>query len=1009
MRPPAPRTRADVLRDEATEALRRGEALLAAGDPAAARDWLARAHRILPEEPAVAFTLASALLNLQDSGAASLFARAAAATDTREAWLGLAAAQWQAGQVAEAVAALGRMLRDHVLPDPAAAMLGLADAVAEAAGAPGWCGVSAQGVDRTAQLVLRPGTGVTVLVDGRRLRGALPPAGLLTATCREQALLGSPIDLGRLRAVEGYVAATEDGLEGWAWLPGDPDADPLITIASSRHPAQQLQVRARDTSMTAPRPLARPRRFVVSHAALAGLDGPLRIRGPDRRPLAGSPADPGAVARGAVWIARQAARGAPALGRARAGDVPPDLAAAAGLRGPQASAPSEPARPVAVVVPVYRDRALTLACLDSVFASVPPGTPVIVVNDASPEPALGAALADLAAAGRIALIAHRRNLGFPAAANAGLRAAFALTPRHDAVLLNSDTLLPRGRTASWLDRLRAVVQAQADVGTATPLSNDATILSYPHADRANPPPDAPSLAQLDALAARANAGVGVEVPTGVGFCLYIRHECAVEVGLFRPALFAQGYGEENDFCLRARHLGWRHVAAAGVVVGHVGGVSFGAARAALIARNLAVLERLYPGYHALIAAWQGAVPALDPLAPARRRMDALRWAAARSPVARRRAVVLVTHDSGGGVDRVIAGRVAALAAQRTRAIVLRPVPDPNGDGGALPGLCRVDDASGQYPNLVYRLPEETAALVRLLKADRPEHVELHHRLGHHPAIGDLAAYLDVPLDVQQHDYACFCPRITLLGPDGRYCGEPDDVAVCEACVADAGSRLDETIGVAALRLRSAAEFAAARRVVVPSADMAARLRRHFPGIAPLVAPLETDPPAPPPPQAAQPVTVCVIGAIGPEKGYDVLLACARDAAARALPLRFVLVGRSIDDARLLATGRVFVTGHYREADAEALIRAQRAQLAFLPSIWPETWGFTLGLAWRCGLPAVVFDIGAMAARVRATGGGRLLPLGLPPSAINAMLIADAGSPSLAGRQQDRLWTSRPSL
>jgi len=130
----------------------------------------------------------------------------------------------------------------------------------------------------------------------------------------------------------------------------------------------------------------------------------------------------------------------------------------------------------------------------------------------------------------------------------------------------------------------------------------------------------------------------------------------------------------------------------------------------------------------------------------------------------------------------------------------------------------------------------------------------------------------------------------------------------------------------------------------------------------------------------------VIGAIGVEKGYDTLLACARDAAQRDLGLRFVLAGHSIDDDRLLATGRVFITGRYRETDAVALVRSVGADLAFLPSLWPETWGFTLGLAWQAGLRAAVFDIGAMPARVRATGLGWVLPLGMPTSAVNTWML-----------------------
>ncbi|MCW3477593.1 glycosyltransferase, partial [Limobrevibacterium gyesilva] len=622
---------------------------------------------------------------------------------------------------------------------------------------------------------------------------------------------------------------------------------------------------------------------------------------------------------------------------------------------------------------------LTLDCLASVRAHAPPGTRIIVVDDASPEPELARALAALRRRGDITLLSHAANQGFPVSANAGLRAAAALPDRPDIVLLNSDTLVPAG----WLEGLRAAVHAVPDIGTATPLSNDATILSYPDATAANPAPDAAAHARLARLAAAANGGMSVEIPTAVGFCMYIRRECLDAVGLFREDLFAQGYGEENDFCIRARHLGWRHVAVPGVHVAHVGGQSFGAARAQLIARNLAVLERVHPGYRDLIAEFQAA----DPLAEARRRLDSARWRAGRS---RRGAVILVTHDSGGGVERVVRQRCATLRAEGRRPIVLRPVWRREGARAYLPGLCLVGDGSaGAFPNLRFAIPGELAALARLLRADRPAAMEVHHLLGHDHALLQLAEMLGIPVDTHVHDYALFCPRITLVGREGRYCGEPDDAAVCEACVTDLGRNVAEDIPVATLRARSAADLAASRRVVVPAADVAARLRRHFPGAAPEVEPLEDD--ADLPPAAALPATgprrVCVVGGIGTEKGYDVVLACARDAVARGLPLTFTIVGHTPDDGRLLDTGRVFVTGPYREDDAVALIRDQGAHMAWLPSIWPETWCFTLGHAWRAGLAVAAFDIGVPAERIRRTGRGWLLPLGLPAPAINNALLA----------------------
>ena len=122
------------------------------------------------------------------------------------------------------------------------------------------------------------------------------------------------------------------------------------------------------------------------------------------------------------------------------------------------------------------------------------------------------------------------------------------------------------------------------------------------------------------------------------------------------------------------------------------------------------------------------------------------------------------------------------------------------------------------------------------------------------------------------------------------------------------------------------------------------MRRHFHALRPVNVPHEDDRavPEPPRPQTrAGRCRVCVLGAIGVHKGYDILLACARDAAERRLKLDFVVVGHTIDDARLLATGQVFITGRYEQDEAVLLMRRQDASLALLPSIWPETWSFGL--------------------------------------------------------------------
>ncbi len=943
------------------DAWRRSIAATSAGDAPEALRWLDRAHRMLPKDGMIAFALATGLMQAGDlTRAADFFQDLGGRYALADAWAGLAACARMMGDTGRAASAMAAALRASV---PTPTLRALATAVAPASGFPGWCGLDSDGAVHAGDL-----RGVKISLDGApvaanwsggqsRLPDGWQSARLLHVECDGIACLGSPIGIAAITAVEGVVEAKDGGLSGWAWHPADPARDPALTLQGR---TIILTEAADDIALD--RPLARPRRLAIPAASIS-QDGAVSLQGPDGRHLLGSPVDPGLEWRTAAALARAVQHPAAAPSHA------PILA---DIIRPRAVRPSRRPGPVDVVIPVYRGCSQTLACLESVLASIPRGTRVWVVDDASPELGLVEAMAALARQRRIRLIRLPENRGFPAAANAGLRAC---APR-DAVLLNSDTLTPPG----WLDRLRVAAYSAPDIGTVTPLSNDGTIVSYPDISGNNPVPGLAACVATDALARQANAGEVIDIPTGVGFCLYLRRDCLDDAGLLREDSFAQGYGEENDLCMRARRLGWRSVAAVGVFVAHVGGQSFGSARSHLLRRNLAVLNRLHPGYDALVAAHVAA----DPLAPARRRIDVLRWAAGRSRVG---AAILITHGGGGGVDRVVAERGAALDSDGLRTIVLRPADA----GAAHRNRCSV--GGGAFPNLIYAVPEELPDLARLLRPDRPRHVELHHLLGHSHAILGLARLLRLPFDLFVHDYAWFCPRIALVSTARRYCGEPD-VAGCEACVADLGTNLHEDIPVPALLARSSADMASARQVIVPSFDAAARVRRHFPGARPVVQAWEGDamlPPLTPAPPGAR-RRVCVVGAIGVEKGYEVLLACARDARTRSLPLEFVIVGFTADDTRLIDAGPVFVTGEYADADAAALIRAQRAHLAFIPSVWPETWCFALSRAWEAGLAVAAFDLGAQAERIRAAGRGWLLPLGLQARAVNDALLSLQAQP-----------------
>jgi GT2 family glycosyltransferase len=246
-----------------------------------------------------------------------------------------------------------------------------------------------------------------------------------------------------------------------------------------------------------------------------------------------------------------------------------------------------------VIIPVYKGLAQTRRCVESVLANrqlVPFAT--VIVDDASPEPQIGAYLDQLAREGRIELVRNETNEGFVRSANRGMR----LHADRDVVLLNSDTEVAN----DWLDRLSASAYANERIATATPFSNNATICSYPYEGWTGAMPGTLSLGELDRMFAQTNARESVDIPTAVGFCMFVRRQCLDAIGLFDAERFGRGYGEENDFCMRAGKAGWRHVLAADVFVFHEGGVSFSDERFTLVRENARVLVEAHPEYNRVV-------------------------------------------------------------------------------------------------------------------------------------------------------------------------------------------------------------------------------------------------------------------------------------------------------------------------------------------------------------------------------------------------------------------------
>lgn len=941
-----------VYAERAQEAFRRGEQALEQNNLPTARFWLERAGRMARVSPNITWALA--LVDMRTGRFDDALHKMNDLQERfrlREAAFLAVMCLVQMQRWDEALRHLRKALSQSVImPD----LYAMADQVVQASHKLGWCCASNAGHVH----VVAAGR-VTVTLDGECVSAG--PAGKhelpevwgqakqIAVKVRGRHLVGSPIDIASITRIESLITADAEGLSGWAWYPADPEHNPKLRLWDGSVCAAVDIAQSVESDV----PLARPRAFAVPLTSMPVDSASLLTVYDDHgRALTGAPIRPD------IGLLLDGKLDALPLDMA-----PQSVNAVVPVLGEKGAALQE----CCVVIPVYRNYTVTLDCLESVLATVPAHVRVIVVDDATPEQNLAQALDDFAAQGRIELLRLAQNRGFPIAVNMGLARAIG----HDVILLNSDTIVPPG----WVERLLRRLHAP-DVGTVTPFSNDASIFSYPSVEAPNPVPSARDALRYDRLCQDLfhDAVAEQNAPTANGFCMAISAACLHAVGLLREDIFAQGYGEENDFCLRASGLGFTHRLAPDVYVLHRGSVSFGAGKRWLMARNLEFLNALHPGYEQDVSDFIEC----DPFRGFRRRLDQERLL--RDGSARRGAVALIVHAGGGGVERVVRERAADFERVGQAAYVVRPV--KNGCHLIRP------EAEQSFKkveplNLVFDLPQEGSALVAALSAFGVQHIEWHQLIGHADFIRTLHEPLDIPYDVFVHDHIWFCPRVSLLDGNGRYCGEPEP-AGCEQCVTRWGDVLNEGLSIHQRITRSQKELEGARRCIVPSHDTARRLRRHFPSISFIVDVLEDDARL----QTAapsrgvrrtgsvvhgRPLRICVVGGIGQWKGYDILLSMARDIRVHRLPIEIILVGHTPDDTPLMEAG-VVVTGEYKQSEAHRLISDYNPDLGFIPSIAPETWCYALSLLWEAGLDVMCFDIGAQAERVREKNGV-ILPLG----------------------------------
>ena len=266
-----------------------------------------------------------------------------------------------------------------------------------------------------------------------------------------------------------------------------------------------------------------------------------------------------------------------------------------------------------VIIPIFDDFRSLKQCLETLEKNkyFKRQYHLVLVDDCSHSTDIKHYLQKLKKLSHITVICNPYNRGFIASVNSGMQQY----SWRDVILLNSDTIVVNNS----LDRLKKLAYSSKKIATVTPLSNYAEKFSYLVPFKTNDLPTIKQIQKIDGVAKKINQGYSIEVPTGNGFCFFIKRACLNEIGYFNQTDLLRGYSEESEFCLRATEKGWKHLCATNVYVGHEGGQSFKQERARLAYLNNELIKKRYPLYSEQI----GYFIRDNPLKNARKRIESV--------------------------------------------------------------------------------------------------------------------------------------------------------------------------------------------------------------------------------------------------------------------------------------------------------------------------------------------------------------------------------------------------
>ena len=619
---------------------------------------------------------------------------------------------------------------------------------------------------------------------------------------------------------------------------------------------------------------------------------------------------------------------------------------------------------ISIIVPVYNAIDEVIDCLDSVIENTPLGSNIklLVINDASPDKNVYGKLEKYKGLVGVKIIHNKKNIGYTNNVNHGI----SLCGNDDIILLNSDTIVSK----NWLRQMSIAAYQNDDVGTVTAVSNGAGSFSVPKSGW-NDMPMHLSISHVARLVSASIDSTFVTTPTGNGFCIYIKRDLINDIGVFDKIKFPRGYGEENDFCMRAVAKGWVNIIDLKTYVYHKRSASFKGEKDLLIEQGVSQVKNDHPYY-------SGAIKAIGKSAV----------------FAKARTVIENKINKTSQSESIVKPKILFVISTRTGGTpktnydLMRSLKDVYdcyvlACNSKLIEIMRADEKDYKTIEKIHLKEPITFSTHRSFEYEQIvrniiykyniDLVHIRHIAWHSLKLPQIAKDMGIPVIKSFHDFYTVCPSVNLVNENGELFIDGLDHGTNNPLWNDETVFPMTPSMLNAWKERMTEALSCCDQFITTCESAKEIILKNLPGLQNIpftVIPHGRDfisYTAPKKTFSNNIINVLVPGNITLTKGKELIK------KIKALDvnnnINFHILGTCDKDLLDIVTYH----GKYQRDDFPNKVKAINPDISAIFSIWPETYCHTLTESWASGLPVMGLSYGAVEKRIMQHGAGWLVP------------------------------------